>query len=74
MLCSNCRDLPNEVVLERAHRARSLPGWERLRDVLCDGCGTLVPHGDQTDRLLRRLSHLARFGLAAGASPILRSG
>jgi hypothetical protein len=44
---------------------------ERLKTVLCETCGDLLPPQDSTDRLLRTLSHLASFGLAAGGEPIL---
>lgn len=72
MLCQNCRGLPSEVIDERSRVAASRPGWDRLRDVVCDTCATLLPPDDVDARLLDRLSRLARFGLVAGAAPILK--
>jgi hypothetical protein len=40
--------------------------------LLCERCGDLLPPRDPADRLLRSLSRLAAFGLAAGGSPILK--
>jgi hypothetical protein len=44
---------------------------ERLKAVLCECCGALLPASDSTERLLRTLSHLAAFGLAAGGAPVV---
>lgn len=71
MLCTTCKMLPDSAK-ERGQSAHSLPGWERLREVMCEACGALLPPMSQTDRMLRRLSELARFGLAAGGQPILK--
>jgi hypothetical protein len=57
---------------ERGQISHTLPGWERLKEVMCEACGMLHPPLSQTDRMLRRLSELARFGLAAGGNPILK--
>lgn len=53
--------------------AAGRPGWHRMRHVVCDVCGRLLPVESADDRLLGRLSTLARFGLVAGAAPILKS-
>ena len=63
MLCSRC---------ER-NGGRTVPrgGWkapERLNRVLCRGCGAVLPAPDQGERLLDKLSQLARFGLVAEAT------
>jgi hypothetical protein len=47
-------------------------GADRLKSVLCERCGELLPPQDSTDRLLRKLARLAGFGLAAGGAPILK--
>jgi hypothetical protein len=47
-----------------------LPGWHRLQEVLCSGCGDLLPAINGTEQMLRKLTDLARFGLAAGGGPI----
>ena len=73
MLCPGCRDLPTDVIDERSRMAASRPGWHRMRHVVCDSCGRLLPVESTDDRLLGRLSSLARFGLVAGAAPILKS-
>lgn len=73
MLCPGCRDLPTDVIDERSRMAAGRPGWHRMRHVVCDVCGRLLPVESADDRLLGRLSTLARFGLVAGAAPILKS-
>jgi hypothetical protein len=72
MLCQNCQDLPPEVIDERSRVAASRPGWDRMRNVVCDTCGGVLPSEDVDGRLLDRLTRLARFGLVAGAAPILK--
>lgn len=44
-----------------------------MRHVVCDTCSRLLPADDPDTRMLDRLSTLARFGLIAGAAPILKS-
>lgn len=72
MLCQNCRGLPSDIVDERSRLAASRPGWHRLRNVVCDACGRMLPAEDADGQFLDRLSRLARFGLVAGAAPILK--
>ena len=71
MQCDQCRNLP-----EDAWRTTALQfdgaGAERLRNLLCERCGELLPPRDSSDRFLRSLARLAAFGLAAGGSPILK--
>jgi hypothetical protein len=40
-------------------------GAERLSRVLCRQCGAVLPPHDPGERLLDKLSQLARFGLVA---------
>ena len=42
-----------------------------LRVLLCERCGRVLPSEQPDDRLLRRLSQMARFGIGAGSGPIL---
>lgn len=72
MLCPSCRELPPDVVVERSRLAGSRPGWHRLRHVVCDVCNRMLPPEDADHRFLDRLARLARFGLSAGGSPILK--
>jgi hypothetical protein len=39
---------------------------------LCPDCGRLLPPGAMADRLVTKLSELARFGLLDRAAPILK--
>jgi hypothetical protein len=53
-------------------RLRDLaPRIGRLSLLYCDHCGGPLAPPDATETLLAKLSQLARFGLAAGAMPIL---
>jgi hypothetical protein len=70
MLCDSCR---NEARPAGNAGLAGLPGGDRLGDILCEGCGELLPARDATDRFLRRLTQLASFGLAGGGGPILKS-
>jgi len=72
MLCGRCRQ-EVEMWGDAAARAEaaSLPGWDRLKTVLCSRCGELLPRPDTTGRLLDKLVRLGRTGIAAGTAPIL---
>jgi hypothetical protein len=64
MLCSRCEQ-------QGDRRAAHRPIWaapERLHRVLCRRCGAVLPAEDQGERLLDKLSQLARFGLVAEAT------
>lgn len=64
MLCSRC-----EQQLKEHSAARGRWGTpERLHRVLCRRCGAVLPAHDQGERLLDKLSQLARFGLVAEAT------
>jgi hypothetical protein len=72
MLCGSCKKLPRAVTEPASGRTQEgLPGWDRLKLVMCSGCGSLLPPPNATDTMLRTLSRLARFGMIAGARPIL---
>lgn len=67
MLCETCR---NELKKEAPAGGEPLPGSDRLVEILCVGCGELLPPHDSTDLFLKRLAQLAAFGLAGGGEPI----
>jgi hypothetical protein len=72
MLCPQCQtSLARSLGRPRRLADVASHATERLKTVLCEMCGDLLPPQDSTDRLLRTLSHLASFGLAAGGEPIL---
>lgn len=65
MLCSRCEAHPQ--------RTSGKIHWsgvraDRLDRMLCAQCGTVLPAQDQGERLLDKLSQLARFGLVAEAT------
>jgi hypothetical protein len=71
MLCRRC-----EATLPRgAGRGALTParvwGVERLRDLLCSSCGTILAGEDVAHRMRQKQSQLARFGLGAGPGPML---
>jgi hypothetical protein len=74
MLCGRCEAL---AVVESARRVAGSParvwGVERLGDLLCSGCGTILGVEDIAQRLLQKQSQLAQFGLAGPARPLLGS-
>ncbi len=74
MLCGRC-----EARLSTAGwpRTASSParvwGQRRLGDLLCVACGTILAGEDVAERLLRKQSQLAQFGLAGAAGPLLEA-
>jgi hypothetical protein len=70
MLCRHC----DAVVLRETWRGAATPvslrGPERIRDLLCTHCGTILAAEDIAQRLLEKQSQLALFGLA-GPGPVL---
>jgi hypothetical protein len=72
MLCDQCHSLPEDAWRTSVRRLPVVGAAERLKLLLCERCGELLPPNDPTDRMLRSLSRLAAFGLAAGGSPILK--
>lgn len=74
MLCVECRKLPSAATDPASGRTLSgLPGWTKLRTVMCSGCGSLLQYEGATETMLRTLTRLARFGLGAETNPILKS-
>lgn len=71
MLCARCKQLPRERNRSREAGPQSLPGWDRLKFIMCSWCGELLRTSGQDDPMLDKLTGLARFGLAAGTSTIL---
>lgn len=71
MLCSRCKNLPRASTAGGSgeHWPQNLPGWERLKFILCASCGELLPGAEIRDTV-EKLSSLARFGLAAGTSTL----
>jgi len=49
-------------------------GAERLSNLLCGECGSVLPPDNPTDRMLHKLAQLARFGLSSEGGPLLESG
>ena len=72
MLCDQCRTLTGDAWLATPRRLADIEGVDRLKDLLCDRCGELLPPKDSVERFLRSLARLSGFGLAAGGSPILK--
>ena len=71
MLCPRCHHRTASGAGALRPSPRIVVWAERLSSLVCDRCGAVLPQEDATDRLLGKLSQLARFGLAAEASPLL---
>jgi hypothetical protein len=72
MQCGKCDGLPDELVPVTANRQTTGPSVSgRLSLVYCERCGSAIAAPDPTESLLAKLTQLARFGLAAGARPLL---
>ena len=74
MLCRRCEARPAQVGWRR------LPSWPArvwgqhgLGDLLCAACGTILAGEDVAERLLRKQSQLAQFGLVGVARPLLKA-
>lgn len=67
MLCSRCEAQPRRPSGKNRWSGVGA-GAERLNRVLCGQCGAVLPAQDQGERLLDKLSQLARFGLVAEAT------
>ncbi len=75
MICERCRTLPWEG--RRFMRGVSRPGFrgaERLSNLLCAECGSVLPADDPQDRMVHKLAQLARFGLSSEGGPLLETG
>ncbi len=71
MLCRRCANLPRQGPAYPARWPSRYALQERAWDnVLYGTCGTVLPVEDTTERLLGKLSQLARFGLVA--TPLFR--
>ena len=64
MLCSRCEQRGDR----RDMKTEPWSAPQRLNGVLCRQCGAVLPLVDQGERLLSKLSQLARFGLVAEAT------
>ena len=76
MLCVRCEALLTASTGPSANRTEGLSpvfqeAWTRLNTLLCARCGVALSFVDPANSTLERMSQLARFGLAAGARPIL---
>lgn len=67
MLCRRCE------ATHLAAAARAVDVNNRLRGVVCERCGIILPAVDATESLLEKLSQLAQFGLTAEGRPLLES-
>ena len=70
MLCRGCEAAVPRGTWSRALTPARVWGAERLRDLLCSSCGTILASEDIAHRLLQKQSQLARFGLG-GPGPVL---
>ena len=72
MLCLECATRSPQPRIRYVHGDPPLEGLNRLRSLVCAGCGSLLPLTDATDGLLSKLVQLDRFGLGAYAAPLLK--
>lgn len=70
--CGRCeRGLWSANLLPGSSSARAVWGANRPGDLMCDRCGAVLPMGLVTERLLRKLLQLQRFGLVGAEKPLL---
>ena len=70
MLCRQCESAIPRKIGRGAVTPAHVWGSERIRDLLCTRCGTILAAEDIAQRLLQKQSQLALFGLA-GSGPLL---
>lgn len=74
MLCERCANLSSPDRPEIVGRAVPMfAPIDRAIGHLCGACGGPFFSGDPLDAMVRTLLQLARFGLGAGAGPLLIS-
>ena len=72
MLCTHCEGLVAELARQATPTPHARPrGRDLVHTLLCDRCGSVVLPPDPATSTGGKLSQLARFGLAAGAQPLL---
>jgi len=72
MLCRRCEIASSATgVRHAAPSPARVWGAHRLGNLLCASCGTILTGEDVAERLLRKQSQLARFGLTGQARPLL---
>src|SRR5262249_33539175 len=72
VLCSNCQSLRRAMPVRR-RGPREVRPWRSdfPAQETCESCGTPVGDHEQPESSPSQASRLAKFGLAAGASPLL---
>jgi hypothetical protein len=73
MLCRRCERVVQAHGTMRLWVSRAPAEDSPWRSVLCARCGAVLPPEEMTERLVRKLSQLARFGLGGDTTPLLRS-
>jgi hypothetical protein len=71
MLCRRCETRSPKAPYRGAPSPARVWGVERLRELLCTGCGAVLAGEEVAQRLLEKQSQLAKFGLAGPARPLL---
>ena len=74
MLCLECATRTPRPRTRQLIEGPPREGLNRLRSLVCAGCGSLLPLSDTTEGLLSKLVQLDRFGLGAFAAPLLQHG
>jgi hypothetical protein len=74
MLCLKCATRSPSPRTRHTLGSPSAAGVSRLRNLVCCGCGSVLPLTDSTDGLLSKLVQLDGFGLGAFAAPLLQHG
>jgi len=73
MLCRRCDGVVQARGTMRVWLSRAPAEDSPWRSVLCARCGAVLPPEEMTERLMRKLSQLAQFGLGGDTLPLLRS-
>ncbi len=71
MFCPRCEQMMASTQRVSGALDQAAEEAVTVRVLLCERCGCVLPSEQADDRLLKRLSQMARFGIGAGSGPIL---
>jgi hypothetical protein len=70
VICKRCKELV-PTKRRQGDREPARAGNPAVRGLLCERCGCVLPEEHVDDRMLRRLTQMAQFGIGAESGPLL---